>query len=100
MFKNGKFLKIMMILSIIFFTFESAGYYLGTRNLSFISKGSLSRNNGKVTLNRLMARNWALRQRLKSLTPNEIYIVVDTGRNMLYLKKGNGNIREAVISCE
>ena len=89
----------MMILSIIFFTFESAGYYLGTRNLSFISKGSLSRNNGKVTLNRLMARNWALRQRLKSLTPNEIYIVVDTGRNMLYLKKGNGNIREAVISC-
>ena len=99
MFKNRKFLKILIILSIIFLTFESAGYYLGTRDVSFSNKGNLSRKNGKMSLNALKARNSALRQRLKSLTPDEIYIVIDTGRNMLYLKRGNRKIREAIISC-
>ena len=99
MFKNRKFLNILIILSIIFFTFESAGYYLGTRDVSFSNKGNLSRENGKTSLNALKARNSALRRRLKSLTPDEIYIVIDTGRNMLYLKRGNGKIREAVISA-
>ena len=99
MLKNRKFLKILIILSIIFLTFGSAGYYLGSRDVSFSNKGNLSRENGKMSLNALKARNSALRQRLKSLTPDEIYIVIDTGRNMLYLKRGNGKIREAVISA-
>jgi len=84
----------------IFLTLESAGYYLGTRDVSFSNKGNHSRENGKMSLNALKARNSVLRQRLKSLTPDEIYIVIDTGRNMLYLKRGNGKIREAVISAE
>jgi hypothetical protein len=99
MLKNRKFLKILIILSIMFLTFESAGYYLGSRDVSFSNKGNLSRENGKMSLNALKARNSALRQRLKSLTPDEIYIVIDTGRNMLYLKKGNRTIREAAISA-
>jgi len=99
MLKNRKFIKILIILSIMFLTFESAGYYLGTRDVSFSNKGNLSRENGKTSLNALKARNSALRRRLKSLTPDEIYIVIDTGRNMLYLKRGNGKIREAVISA-
>ena len=98
MLKNRKYLKILIILSVIFLTFESAGYYLGSRDVSFSNKGNLSRENGKMSLNALKARNSALRQRLKSLTPDEIYIVIDTGRNMLYLKRGHGKIREAVIS--
>lgn len=99
MLKNRKFLKILIILSIIFLTFESAGHYLGTRDVSFSNKGNLSRENGKMSLNALKARNSALKQRLKSLTPDEIYIVIDTGGNRLYLKRGNGKIREAVISA-
>jgi len=99
MFKNGKYLKIIIILSVIFLTLESAGYYLGTGDVSFSDKGKADRKTGKMSLNVLKARNSALRQRLKSLTINEIYIVVDTGRNMLYLKKGGRAIREAVISC-
>ena len=99
MLKNRKFLKILIMLSIMFLTFESAGYYLVTRDVSFSNKGNLSRENGKMSLNALKARNSALRQRLKGLTPNEIYIVIDTGRNRLYLKRGQGKIREAVISA-
>lgn len=98
MFINGKFLKILIILSIIFLTLESAGYYLGTRDVPFSNEGNLSRINSKMKLNALRARNLGLRQRLKDLTPNEIYIIVDTGRNMLYLKRGERTIREAVIS--
>jgi len=97
--KNRKFIKILIILSIMFLTFESAGYYLGSRDVAFSNKGNLSRENGKMSLNALKARNSALRQRLKGLTPNEIYIVIDTGRNRLYLKRGQGKIREAVISA-
>jgi len=99
MFNIRKFLKILIMLSIMFLTFESAGYYLGSRDVAFSNKGNLSRENGKMSLNALKARNSALRQRLKGLTPNEIYIVIDTGRNRLYLKRGQGKIREAVISA-
>ena len=99
MFENRKWTKILIILSIIILTFDSVGYYLGTRSVSFRNEENLNRKNGKMSLNALKARNSALRQRLKSLTPNEIYIVIDTGRNRLYLKRGNGKIREAVISA-
>jgi len=99
MLKNRKFLKIIIVLSIIFLTIESAGYYLGSRDVSSSNKGNLGRENGKMSLITLKARNSALRQKLKNLTPDEIYIVVDTGRNVLYLKRGNGKIREAVISA-
>jgi lipoprotein-anchoring transpeptidase ErfK/SrfK len=99
MLKNRKYLKILILLSVIFLTVESAGYYLGSRDVSFSNEGNLSRENGKMSLNALRARNSALRQRLKSLTPDEIYIVIDTGRNMLYLKRGDRTIREAVISA-
>ena len=99
MSENNKYIKILILLSVIFLTVESAGYYLGTRSVSFSKEGNLSRKYGKTGLNALKARNSALRQRLKNLTPDEIYIVIDTGRNMLYLKRGNGQIREAVISA-
>ena len=99
MLKNRKYLKILIVLFVAFITVESAGYYLGSRDISFGDKGKLSRENDKMSLNALRARNSALRQRLKSLTPEEIYIVIDTGRNILYLKRGHGKIREAVISA-
>jgi lipoprotein-anchoring transpeptidase ErfK/SrfK len=98
MLKNRKYLKILIVLSVIFLTFESAGYYLANRDIWFSHKADLRREDDKMSLNALRERNSALRQRLKSLTPDKIYIVIDTGRNKLYLKKGDRTIREAVIS--
>lgn len=97
MLKNRKYLKILIVLSVIFLTFESAGYYLANRDIWFSHKADLRREDDK-SLNALRERNVALRQRLKSLTPDKIYIVIDTGRNKLYLKRGDRTIREAVIS--
>ncbi|TFG36756.1 MAG: L,D-transpeptidase [Nitrospirales bacterium] len=99
MFNKFKYLRIIIIVSIIFLAIESAGYYLGAGDVSSGSKGRADKKAGKTSLKALIAKNSELRQRLKNLTPNEIYIVVDTGRNMLYLKKGGKTIREAVISC-
>jgi lipoprotein-anchoring transpeptidase ErfK/SrfK len=40
-----------------------------------------------------------LERRISLLQPRGIYIVVDTGGNRLYVKKGAEVIREAVVSC-
>jgi lipoprotein-anchoring transpeptidase ErfK/SrfK len=98
MLKNRKYLKILIILSVIFLTFESAGYYLANRDIWFSNRGDLRREDNKMSLNALRERNSVLRQRLKSLTPDKIYIVIDTGMNKLYLKRGDRTIREAIIS--
>ena len=98
MVKYRVFLKFIIMLLIMFLTLDAAGYYLATRNISFSHKGKVSRANGKISLPVLRARNSALRQEINSLAPAEIYIVVDTGRNMLYLRKGNRTVHEAVIS--
>ena len=96
---NKKKLHIILIISsIIFLSVEAAGYYLGTRDAGFSNQGDLRRENDKTSINALQTRNSALKQRLKGLTPHEIYIVVDTGRNILYLKRGNRKILEAAIS--
>lgn len=40
-----------------------------------------------------------LRRRMESLKPRGVYIVIDTGANRLYLKRGDKVVREAVVSC-
>jgi hypothetical protein len=40
-----------------------------------------------------------LERRLSLLQPRGVYIVVDTGENRLYVKKGEETIRQAVVSC-
>lgn len=97
MFKTGIFLKIFVILFVMFLTLEAAGYYLGSRNMPEIYKAEETKYS-KISPDALKTRNSALRQRLESLTPNKIYIVIDTGMNKLYLKKGSAVIHEAVVS--
>jgi lipoprotein-anchoring transpeptidase ErfK/SrfK len=40
-----------------------------------------------------------IRKSLQQLPPKRIHIVIDSGRNILYLKKGGAILREAVVSC-
>ena len=98
--KRRKFIHILIIAAVLFLTFEAAGYYFGANNVasSDATKTRVTKNN-KIKFQALKGKNAALRQKLRSLTPQEVYIVVDTGRNRLYLKRGDRIIREAVISC-
>jgi lipoprotein-anchoring transpeptidase ErfK/SrfK len=97
MFKTKKLLIIFLIILVMFAAFEAAGYYIGRRSMAYgdrITDGKYS----KISSETLMAKNNALRQKLKSLTPDKVYIVIDTGMNKLYLKKGGMVIHEAVVS--
>ncbi len=40
-----------------------------------------------------------LQKKLAALQPRDVYIVVDTGENRLYVKKGDKVVRQAVVSC-
>lgn len=48
---------------------------------------------------RLAAENAILEKRIKALSPTGLYIVIDSGRNVLYLKKGQKVLRQAIVSC-
>lgn len=97
MFNNRKLLKIFIIILVIVAAIEAAGYYIGRRNMAYGDRTSDGKY-GKIGLEALMAKNNQLRQRLKNLTPDKVYIVIDTGMNKLYLKKGGMIIHEAVVS--
>ena len=98
MLENRFFLRLLIFAAILFLVLDTAGYYIGARKASFGKQERTNGNNGKVSLQALRAKNAALRQKLNGLTPNELYIVIDTGRNMLYLKKGGRTLHEAVVS--
>lgn len=47
----------------------------------------------------LKTKNRTLKNRMKVLSPRGIYLVIDTGENKIYIKKGSHVLREAVVSC-
>ncbi|MDQ1331367.1 MAG: L,D-transpeptidase ErfK/SrfK, partial [Thermodesulfobacteriota bacterium] len=81
----------------MFLSLEFAGYYIGSRKVPSGDKSAGTKYD-KISLDALKKRNSALRQRLENLTPDRVYIVIDTGMNKLYLKKGSMVIQEAVVS--
>lgn len=98
MFNDRKYIKIAFVIAAIFLMFEVAGYYFGTGDTLSGKKNSSRQESAIMALKTLKAKNIAFRQRLKNQLPREIYIVVDTGKNRLYLKKGEKTLGEAVIS--
>ena len=97
MFENRKWIYALIVSAVLFLAAESVGYYLGSGDLPFRTEKP-GKEKGKPRLDALRSRNASLRQRLKSLTPGELYIVIDTGGNRLYLKRGERTIHEAGIS--
>ena len=53
---------------------------------------------GASNLDDLLKRNRALRRGISVLSPKEVYIAVDTARNLLFLKEGNRILLKAIIS--
>jgi lipoprotein-anchoring transpeptidase ErfK/SrfK len=50
-------------------------------------------------LRALQADNQRLRQKIAGLAPGGSYLVVDTGGNRVYLRKGEETLREMIASC-
>jgi L,D-transpeptidase YbiS len=73
------------------------GYLLGKRDLSLWRK-NIQEAPGPEDLAKSKAENAALKKKLEALGPKGVYIVVDTGANRFYLKKGAEIVRQGLVS--
>ncbi|MBI4824690.1 MAG: L,D-transpeptidase [Nitrospirae bacterium] len=93
--RKKKLLGFFIILFAVFIVLEGVGYYLegqGSKSPDIAVKTK------KSHLGRLRAENMSLKGSIEGLSPKGIYIVIDTGRNLLFLRNSGKTIREAVIS--
>lgn len=73
-------------------------YYVGLRQVAGWPAKGMKEASAKE-LSRVERDLKTLGRRMDSLQPRGLYIVIDTGANRLYLKKGDRVVREAVVSC-
>ena len=95
-----KYLLAFFVLAYaVFLGLESAAYYVGFRQLAewktFPPAIAMSGKSQKE----IDSQKAVLQKKLKSQVPKGAYIVVDTGANILYLKKGEEILKKAVISA-
>jgi L,D-transpeptidase YbiS len=82
----------ILVIFCIFLALEACGFYLSRRG--GISHKAESDN----SLQNLDARNSNLRKRISVLSPKGTYLVIDTAKNRLYVKKGEQTLKEIVVS--
>jgi L,D-transpeptidase YbiS len=101
-FKNKILLVFLILIGVILILFlatEGLGYYLLARNqASWLKTDSSTVSLDEKELKELEKKNEKLLLKMKKLAPKGVYIIVDTGKNTLYLKKDNEILRKAVIS--
>jgi L,D-transpeptidase YbiS len=86
---------LVLIVAVLFSAAEGIGYYLS----SSAAKGTPRLGDGGGDLKSLSDRNQKLKARIEALAPKGVNIVVDTARNILWLKNGSETVRQAVVSC-
>jgi L,D-transpeptidase YbiS len=77
---------------IILLTVELSAYYFSLDRLVVPSSV------GASNLNELIRKNRTFTKGIAGLSPKGAYIVIDTARNLIFLKKGNRTILRALIS--
>lgn len=95
MTNKKKIFLAFALLSAIFVLLEGIGYYIAAS----VNIGKSPENKKSGNLRQIEERNRILKSRLKNLSPKGVYIIVDSAKNMLYLKEGDKTLREAVVSC-
>ncbi|MDH5468092.1 MAG: L,D-transpeptidase [Candidatus Aminicenantes bacterium] len=86
-------------LLLIFMSLAIAGHLIAVQSSSQRKNISVENNPGQAGWGETSPMNNDLRRRIVNLSPRELYIVMDTANNILYLKKGEQTIRKCVISC-
>lgn len=102
MFKKKSSLITWIVLGtllLIFISLEIAGYRIALELSNHWKNISLEKNQGKIGWEKTSSLNNILRRRIANLSPQELYIVIDTANNTLYLKKGEKIIQKSAISC-
>jgi lipoprotein-anchoring transpeptidase ErfK/SrfK len=83
----------------VFAILEAAALFVARPRTPIDAEWQIQGEGGKKTPARIEAETAALRGRIGGLSPKGVYIVVDSARNTLTLKKGSEVLRTAVISC-
>ena len=96
---SKKWLIVAIISLSIFLIAEGIGCYLAFFGRKSAAIANTNANDQDRQLKKLRWKNSTLKNSLASLSPRGLNIVVDTARNVLYLKKGNRTIKEALVSC-
>jgi len=75
------------------------GYYkLSHERSQTVQAGAFDIDNREITDKELESENAKLAEKIKKLSPKGCYIVVDTAKNRLYLKKNADTVRKAVVA--
>jgi L,D-transpeptidase YbiS len=90
---------LLVVLASIFLILEMIGYYIGLSQKSQWKLDVSGLNLEGKKLKELQVKNTLLQKKLSAIFPRGVYVVVDTGNNILYLKKGTETLRKAVVSC-
>jgi L,D-transpeptidase ErfK/SrfK len=91
-------LKAILVLAAVVLVVEAAGWGIAFRDGR---TGTAPSTEGQAKVERpgeLDVRNKVLKRRLDALSPKGVYLVIDTARNVLYVKNNGEVLREAVAS--
>jgi len=90
--KKKILLIIILVIFGIFLALEACGIYLSGRgNVSYKTESVKSLKN-------LNSKNTNLKKLISNLSPKGTYLVIDTAKNRLYVKKGEQTLKEVVVS--
>ncbi|MBI5739824.1 MAG: L,D-transpeptidase [Nitrospirae bacterium] len=90
-----KMLVALLIVFIVFLALEACGFYLSRRGSALTES---SGTEDARSLPELKAKNSGLKKRIASLSPKGTYLVIDTAKNRIYVKKGEQTLKEIVVS--
>jgi len=87
----------MAVISLLLLT--GVGYYkLSKESSQLIQTSADNIDNKDISYNELENENAKLVEKIKKVSPKGTYIVVDTAKNRLYLKKDAETVRKAVVA--
>ncbi len=94
---DKKVVKKFVYIGIALFIFiEAIGYFIG---LLTWNKEDINLLYNPKKLKTIKSENLFLKKRIESLRPNGVYIIIDTGANLLYLKSNDKTILKTIISA-
>lgn len=83
----------------VFLILAGIGYILGSRAQSRWKSAAVVDGSINTTTPGKSVDRAGLERKLQRLAPKGVYVVIDSGKNLLYLKKGSEVLLQAVVSC-
>jgi len=92
--KKKIFLVILLIIVFAFAAVEAVGIYLAKRSSALGDRDAADENASPDP----QARKLNLKKKIAALAPKGTYLVIDTAKNRLYVRKGDNTLKEVVVS--